>query len=324
MSQARKITPARLKTILERQSKPRWGSEYLPSILATRSEAPAISRASILTPAKLGREMHLLSSAERKVAMLALYHSDVVEIHEQKMLNPISCRHPAASMPGFENRDLPTHRGMIAVAEELGFSKLLPTVSFQKQDSSKKLTIVFPYIGDLLLFLRRSGRIHCVNWSIKNTEDGFKRPLDLERLNPNQSNMSNESVMARHQLEKNYYRDASINTHLIAAEKIDNNVVCNLTQLFLHHRRTVNLDPSLRIDLVDSIRIAIEYELPPHVVIINFCARWNVSFTDCATALWQSIWNRDIRVDLFRPVLIDRPLRPEVHDVLDVYSDWFV
>jgi hypothetical protein len=37
----------------------------------------------------------------------------------------------------------------------------------------------------------------------------------------------------------------------------------------------------------------------------------------------QGIWRRELRVDLFRPVLADKPLRREVTDVLVKYADWF-
>ncbi|WP_205734188.1 hypothetical protein [Acidovorax kalamii] len=39
--------------------------------------------------------------------------------------------------------------------------------------------------------------------------------------------------------------------------------------------------------------------------------------------LEQGIWNRSIRVDLFEPVLLDRPLKREREDPVFVYGDWF-
>ncbi len=54
------VNVARLKIIYRRQTNPPWGADYTPSILATAQEAPSISRAFTLTPAKLGgRETHV-------------------------------------------------------------------------------------------------------------------------------------------------------------------------------------------------------------------------------------------------------------------------
>jgi len=39
--------------------------------------------------------------------------------------------------------------------------------------------------------------------------------------------------------------------------------------------------------------------------------------------LYAAIWSREVRVDLYRPVLPDKPLRRERSDVLVDYSHWF-
>jgi hypothetical protein len=39
--------------------------------------------------------------------------------------------------------------------------------------------------------------------------------------------------------------------------------------------------------------------------------------------LCQMIWNRKLRVDLFKPILLERPLIPEIKDVLIEYSHWY-
>lgn len=41
------------------------------------------------------------------------------------------------------------------------------------------------------------------------------------------------------------------------------------------------------------------------------------------TVLMQGIWQRTVLVDLFRPVLMDRPLRSMREDPVSVYKDWF-
>jgi hypothetical protein len=40
-------------------------------------------------------------------------------------------------------------------------------------------------------------------------------------------------------------------------------------------------------------------------------------------AFFSAVWRREIRIDLFRPVLVDRPLRPERVDPIVRYASWF-
>ena len=77
---------ARIRTIYARQTRPSWDAEYLPGILATREEAPSISHASILTPVKFGREVHLLSLPEQGAALLGFYRPQVLGLQEQRMI----------------------------------------------------------------------------------------------------------------------------------------------------------------------------------------------------------------------------------------------
>lgn len=172
------VNADRLKTIIKRQSVSRFGAEYIPSILATPQEAPSISRASILNSLKLGREVHVLSGPERDAGILALHHPNLIEIHEQKMLSTTPRQHPLVGLPGVFGIDLPPIRGVIDVAERLGCLHLLPRVKIENtDDSGDPKIVVFPYVGDLLLFMRNvDGTHYCVNWSIKDTVAAFKRP----------------------------------------------------------------------------------------------------------------------------------------------------
>jgi hypothetical protein len=38
---------------------------------------------------------------------------------------------------------------------------------------------------------------------------------------------------------------------------------------------------------------------------------------------YRAIWEEKLKVDLFSPILIDRPLLPETDNVLEFFSDWF-
>ena len=171
MGKSRKgINPNRLKTIYSRQKSPIWDSSYLPSILATPQEAPSISRAYTLTPAKFDmREVHLISTPEMHAALLGLHYPNVVGLQEQRMLSPEPTVHPLWNFQGVDRLNLPPLKGVIDVAERLGYSDLLPKVKIENPKLPGEFKpIVFPWIGDLLWAISPSpGKIYCVNWTIK-------------------------------------------------------------------------------------------------------------------------------------------------------------
>lgn len=317
-------TFARLMLIYKRQQEKQWRAAYQASIEATPKEAPNLSRASILTPQKLGgRNMHLLSPAERAFALLALYHPYVKEIHEQKMLSAEPRLHPLTGWPEVESFDLPPIKGMIDVAERLGYSHLLPLVTeTSPADPQNPRVFVFPYVGDLLLYMLPPGELpYCINWNIKDQIQAFKRP---GALNSKRRLAQDEvSELPRNEMERVYYADAGIRTEHLALEQLDPHVVANLTQLFLHHKTPLDLSPAQCAELKERFATALANGISPLEVISLCVARERFTVHQCRTYLWQAIWKREIRCDLFKPVLIDRPLRPETADVLEVYGPWF-
>jgi hypothetical protein len=323
MASRKGINQEKFLTIVKRQAKPRWWADYAPSILATPQEAPSSSHALILNSDKLGRGVHCLSLGEAAAAILALYHPKLRELHEQKMLAPWPTPHPLAGFPGSRQVGLPPLSGLIDVAERLGYLSLLPRVTVKNPESPHNpLTHVFPYVGDFLLFLAKDdGESYCINWSVKDTDISFKRKFAA----PGKKRQKEEptAILARHEIEETYYQDAGIRTVRLAANNINQGVVANLKQLFLNHRTKISLTESQQSQILDRFRIALDAGIPAHEVIRSACARGAVTPHDCRTVLYQAIWKRELRVDLFQPILINRPLRPERQDVLEVYSDWF-
>jgi hypothetical protein len=325
MASKKGISQARLKRIYQRQSNPNWDHTYIPSILATPQEAPSISRAFILTPSKLGgRETHLLSTGERNAALLGLYHPDVVGLQEQRMLSPEPTVHPLWTMLGGDGIRLPAVKGVIDVAERLGYLKLLPRLRVtHPQKPEETLIVIFPWIGDLLWAIRTAeGKVYCINWSVKDKEADFTRPgpsRDGRLVFPTES----QQILARHEIERIYYADAGIRSLLIASEGIDRHVIANLRHLFLYHRRDLVLTFEQEAEIYDKFVAAFEVEIPPSEVILNFVMRGRYSAELCKTVLYQAIWERRLRVDLFQPILVNRPLKPESVDVIRHYQDWF-
>ena len=325
MASKKCISAARLRTIFERQDIARWGSEYQPSILATPQEAPSISHASILTSGKLGRGVHTLSVSERHFALLALYHPGLVDLHDQMMLSPGPRVHPLFGCPNLIAPDLPSIKGLIDVADRLGYLNQLPRLKIgDPEDLTATRTVVFPYIGDFLIFLRTEDDLapYCVNWSLKDTEIAFKRPGPTvgKRLRRHEQT---ELILARHQIEETYHTDADIRTIRLSGDQIDPHVAANLSQLFGYHRKTLTLPVVQQQDILEKFRAAMESAVPPMEVVLLLCAQGKATSHDCRTILYRGIWERQLRVDLFQPVLIDHPLQPEQRDVLNVYADWF-
>lgn len=323
MASRKGISAARLKTIYRRQTNPLWDASYIPSILATPQEAPSISRAFILTPAKLrGREVHLLSTAERNAALLGLYHPSVVGLQEQRMLSPEPTEHPLWNFPGVDRASLLPLRGAIDVAERLGYLDILPRVKLNDQDNAAR-SLVFPWMGDLLWAIHdEPGETYCVNWSVKSSYEDFKRPAP-RRDGRVRSREISRRIIARYEVEEALYNDAEIPTFRIADEAIDPHVSANLRQLFLHHRRPLDLTDEQRWEIHRKYELAVQEGIAPSEVISGLLLRGRYSIDQCRSVLFQSIWRRQLRIDLFRPILINQPLRPETRDVLDVYGHWF-
>lgn len=315
---------ARLKQIDKRQHEVRWGAAYQPAIEATPQEAPSLSRASTLVPQKLGgRDMHLLSPPERAFALLALHHPYVIDIHEQKMLSVEPRLHPLTGFPGMAATNLPPIKGLIDVADRLGYGHLLPLVREEPAaDPQNPRTFVFPYVGDLLLYIWPPGeQPYCINWNIKDRVQAFKRPGPL---NSKRQLLAEEvSELPRNEMERVYYADADVRTEHLALEQLDPHVVANLTQLFLHHQTPLALSDAQRAELRDRFNAALAAGISPLEVIQLCIARGRFTVQQCRTYLQQAIWQRELCCDLFKPVLIDRPLRPETASVLDVYGHWF-
>jgi hypothetical protein len=240
------------------------------------------------------------------------------------MLSPEPRQHPLWSFPGIDRTELPPLKGIIDVADRLGYLSVLPKLKIESHDPViPPRTVIFPYIGDLLWAVQPSkGTVYCVNWSIKDAYEDFKRPISSP-LGKSLSQKQSQTILARHEIEKTYYLDGDIRTLQVANEVIDPHVTANLRQLFLHHRQPPNLTAEQREEILNKFHSAFECGIPPAEVIIQFIERGRFSLDQCRTLLWQAVWNRELRVDLFRPILINLPLRHEERDVVDVYADWF-
>lgn len=315
----------RLRQIAKRQSNPTWDKDYIPAILAVRGEAPGKSHALTITPEKLdGREVHLLSLAEFQATLLGLYHPDSVGLQEQRAFSRGASPHPLHNFESASPVGLRPLSGIVDVADKLGYLDTLPTVKIKDETApSGNRRVVFPFIGDLLWAMKtKDGRYYCLNWSVKDTEDSFKRPLEGKRFITPSGKVAN-GILVRHELERAYYEEAGIRTVFLAADTIDEHVCSNLRQLFLHHARSISMPSAECEELIERYRNCLNSGTPVFELIARLTGAGKYSLDDCRNVLYQAIWKRKLRVDLFRPVLINRPLHPEALDVLEVYADLF-
>ena len=316
-------SPQRLETILRRQDPPTWGPKYIPAMLATREEAPTKSSPSALPSIKLGRTLHAMSSPERDLLIYALYHPQIFDVHEQRMLACTPRAHPLDDHPEFGSRNRPFLRGTVQVAESLGILNLHPTVLWRDTNdhSQQSIRVPFPYAGDLLVFFHGVAGPTAVNWTVKRHQDDFDRPAFGSRKHKF-SEKSAEGEKLRHEIEMLYYADGRIATVRLTPHDWSEGLRGNLRQLLLWHDRKVDVREAARRDIVSMFVSAVGTDATPFEVAILVSAQIGLSFTAVQTVMYQAIWRRELRVNLFETFMMDQPLLPELEDPIIKYSHW--
>ena len=78
-----------------------------------------------------------------------------------------------------------------------------------------------------------------------------------------------------------------------------------------------------RAEIMAMYRENIGRDVPAFRLARQAARDFKIDDREATAVLKQGIWRRELRVDLFQPVLMDKVLRPEVTDVLVRYADWF-
>jgi hypothetical protein len=311
----------RLRRYDARQGNPAWGKDYQPAIRATPQEAPRISRPTVIWSARLGRGVHLMSQPETKAAYLALFHPAVFDLHEQRVLSPAPACHPLQGSPEATGLRFPPLAGTIAIAEKLGAVKRHPKL-FHDFGNGEFAWVPLPYIGDLLLFLRDEDGPYCVNWNIKLTEADFlrvgPRPLGKIRrpgVDPNAD--------LRHQIEEGHYQAGSIRTVRLAGSQLDEGLIANLRDLFGWHGREQLASEPQRQQVLEVLRAGISGERPAYELVREAALITKLADYDVMVVFYQAVWRRDLRIDLFSPLLMTKRLVAESEDPLHRYASLF-
>ncbi|GAB1424143.1 hypothetical protein MASR2M16_13770 [Thauera terpenica] len=313
------------RRIFNRQWQDRWHSDYDAAMHATPHEAPSASRPSILRPGKLGgRAFHTLSQTETWSALLALYNPNVWDVHEQRILYPTPRANFLANHPRSRGISFKPFAGTLDVADRLGLLSKHPKFRVCGDDSPDGMPVTLPffYLGDLLIFIEDKLGVYAVNWNIKGTEQGFRTRLPYQfKAAPDPRNDS--AVINRHLIEENYYLDAGIRTQRITKDRFHFDLRCNLFELFLDHSLEIKINQEERLRAYEFFNEAIGASVLANSVCREVSARYNLTLRDAIALLRQGVWLRKIRVDLFRPFLMNKPLYREREDPLVHYASWF-
>ena len=325
---------ARHRLIESRSSTPAWKEKYLVCQRATRDEAPAISQPATIFSPKIGRDIHVMSEAEGRVILAALYSPNLVDINEQRPLSIFPSENPLAGHPETAGMTLMPVRGTAYVAEELdmydrhprireGKTKLVggKTVDNPHHEMSGKLTY---YLSDALVILRDKDGVYAVNWNIKPEMEAFfnrKYYSSMRRIRQANNKMNEDD--SRHRLEEVYYLDAEIRTERIAASSMDGMVSANLELLVCYAAQKEPLQYQEKLAMIKLYSEAFENRTTVLSMFDALSKKFGCKRQACLTVFYQAIWHRLLRVDLFQPILVDKPLVRESRDVLDVYAAWF-
>jgi hypothetical protein len=322
---APKKTIERLLTIYQRQPSNRFGAEYQPAQLATTREAPSVSRATVLCAEKVGgREIHLMSQPEFAAALVALYHPGVFDLHEQRLLSPGPCEHPLAGHPravGHRLRSLP---GTVAVMDDMGLADKHPSlVDRRNQDPSTWRRVPWPYIGDLLLFAEDHDGPYCINWTVKGDVRSFSTRGGLG-TKPSRRDEDDIGVLRRHEVERRHYGAAGIPTLQVVGSQFDPEVIANLRVLFMHHARHIDMPMHRRQEVISAIKAFIGTDVVLAGVLAEVSRDYSLDVFTARVVLFQAVWSRQLRLDLFQPIVADHRLVAEQEDVCSRYADLFM
>jgi hypothetical protein len=318
MGAPKHLTLTRLNEILRRQRAPAFGLAYEPGIKATREEAPSGSRPATVWSERLGRDVHTLSGSERAVLAIILYCPWLFELQEQRMLPFIPAPHPLHGHPLATGLELKQFRGTLIVASELHHYALHPFVKVSKDEE-----VPGCWIGDFLLFLNDANGPFCVNISVKSKRTEFTVPevgvtirTDMKRAAAKEK--------ARHEVERYLYADVEIPTIEVASEELPSILVDNLLGLLLWQKRRPSLTPDQIQVAADAFNDGLERRASALEVISATELSHGINAYEQRIVLMQGIFSRRIRVDLFEShFFVDRPMQPEMQNVLEVFGHWF-
>lgn len=316
------------KRITSRQEHDPWTVPWEASIFANPQECPGISRGARLTCTRIrdfatGNPLVLnaLSSHEENADVLALFHPSVWYIKDQPAIPRKPSPHPLKGHPKAKGMTLTDFSGSVATAERMGQLDRHITLNVFDPESGEWGVLPFPYLGDALLFVEDDDGVFVLNWSIKDKWTSFRRRGPGAATRP--SIEDDEAVIFRHELERLVYDEAGIRTQQVAGEEINVELRNNLNDLFQAHSAPVSISGRRRNEAIVIVRAAVGTKEPAYKVAKRLSEKFGLTLEHARNLIKQAIWRREVRIDLFRPFLMDGPFHPEELDPLVRYAHWF-
>lgn len=181
--------------------------------------------------------------------------------------------------------------------------------------------VPFPYVGDLLLFIQGDSAPYCVNWTIKLRPEDFSRS-GLRFAGRARVEKYERHAELRHEIEESYYRDAGVRTVRLTSLDIDRTFVANLRMLFGWHSQEISVEQANKNRALEIYRDAIDGPTPAYQLVLKVANVIGASEVDAKAMLYQAIWRRELKVELFSPLLIDQPLVNQKSDPIRVYDQF--
>jgi hypothetical protein len=267
-----------------------------------------------------------MSRPEQHAFLLLAYNPAVFDLQEGRMLSIVPRQHPLTNHLLAKHLLLPHFRGTADVMDRLGVLKKHPSLVVKRgPDPADWYDVPVPYLGDFLLFLKNSdGDPYCVNWTVKEKESQFKSKNPQVDIDPQRQKEIELIADLRHKIEELYYQDAGIRTVRVTDTAITPMVTANLKMLFGWHKRSSALPHWPISHMQKAFASAMRQRIAPLKILGDMAQKFGCTRHTCMQILYAAIWNRTLRVDLYKPILIDSPLHEEKVDVLDAYSHWFM
>jgi hypothetical protein len=315
------LDPARAARMYARDKASGFGASYIPAIQVLQ-DAPSQSSPSLLFSHKLGRDLHLLSRGEFRAALHALHLPELVDLHEQKILQPLESPHPLMEHPLMSGNLLPNVPGTAPICKQL-LCKHPSVMVKAPDDETMRGSVYYPYVGDLLLILTDANGLRCVNWSIKRSSKQFG--LTDEAIDPQNTTALKQKQKARRRLEieRLYYAPIDVPTYPIAYDDFDPVVSRNLFVLMVLGEQAPPLDDLGWVELTAHLLRGIQQRRSINELAESWSIRHGLPFDAAYQLVHKALWERRVLVDLYRTILPDRALSPGARDVVaEIRGKW--
>ena len=314
MANQQAISVQRYKHTLKRAFTRLWGPNYVPFQTATIGAAPSDPIPGDVFSVLLQRRLHRMSRAEKPYIALALYHPRLFDLKDQFAMDMEGAPHLLAGHPKADGLLLPGTTGTLEVADRLRLIRSHPRIGVKEDSAAKASMWPWPLFGDLLLFLTDEQGPYCIDWDVKRHAGEHGKPGPGSFFERESSGVM-AGAEARWLIHLEYMREHVIRVVPVAFEQLDTILVHNLQRLLKIHSQPVELGATCCGDVLGAFQRALASGQPPNEV-IDALARQKIDPDQAFRVLHHAIWYRHLRVDLYQPLVVDRPLEPQVRDPL--------